>query len=111
VQIAYDPDGRDRTFQSSLRQAYERIYHPLPKKIVKTQFIAAVYNYDPKLFDDGEVYFLGSSQNRDYIATNRAVLTEPAAFYDALDARATVVHEAAGYHERLVLYAIRPAAH
>lgn len=104
LQEAYDPGDPGSRFQTALREAFERVHPNLPKRIIKTQFIAAVYNYDPNLLDDGQVFFLASSQNRDYIAANRAALAEPAAFYDALDARATVVHEIPGVHERLILY-------
>jgi hypothetical protein len=104
LQEAYDPGDRGSRFQIALREAFERVHPHLPKRIIKAQFIAAVYNYDPKLLDDGPVFFLASSQNRDYIGENRAALAEPAAFYDALDARATVVHEIPGVHENLILY-------
>ncbi len=104
VQTVYDPGAQGRPFQIALQAAFERLHPSFPKKIVKAQFIAAVYNYDPKLLEGGEVFFLGSSQNRDYIAEYRSELPEPAAFYEALDARATIAHEAAGFHERLMLY-------
>jgi hypothetical protein len=107
LQMAYDPGDDPGPFSALLRAAFERVHPRLPGRILKTQFIAAVYNYDPKLLDDAPVYFLASSQNRRYIAENRAALPEPAAFYDALDARgATIVHQSSGYHELLQLYAV-----
>ena len=107
VQTVYDPgDPADRPFQAALRAAFERRHPGLLKGIVKAQFIAAVYNYDPSLLRGDGVFFLASSQNREFIAANRALLADPAAFYDVLDARATLVHEAGGFHERLQLYAV-----
>jgi hypothetical protein len=106
LQTVYDPgDSADRPFQASLRKAFERRHPHLPERIIKAQFIAAVYNYDPELLEHGRVFFLASSQNREFIAANRAALAAPAAFYDALDAHAAVVHETGGFHERLILYA------
>ncbi len=108
VQEAYDAGDRGGRFQPALRQAFEQLHPHRPARIIKTQLIAAIYNYDPSLLDGEEVFFLGSSQNRAYVADNRARLADPAAFYDALDARANVVHETAGDRERLVLYAVGP---
>ena len=106
VQEAYDSGDQGGRFQPALRQAFEQLHPHRPARIIKAQLIAAIYNYDPSLLDGGDVFFLGSSQNRAYVADNRAQLADPAAFYDALDARATVVHEAVGGRERLVLYAV-----
>ena len=103
VQTVYDPGDEGGRFQRTLRGAFEKLHPHLVKRIVKAQFIAAVYNYDPKLLEGPNVFFLASSQNRPFIALNRAVLPEPTAFYEALDARATVVHET-GFHEKLLLY-------
>jgi hypothetical protein len=104
LQTVYDPGDQGRRFQASLRAAFEKLHPHLVRRIIKVQFIAAVYNYDPTLLDSADVFFLTSSQNREFIGANRAVLAEPAAFYDALDARATVVHQTAGLHEKLLLY-------
>jgi hypothetical protein len=98
------PRRRPQPFQAGLQAAFEKAHPSFVKNIVKCQFIAAVYNYDPKLLEPDGVFFLASSQNRDFIAYNRAVLPEPAAFYEALDRRATVAHEGEGMHERLLLY-------
>ncbi len=107
LQEAYDPGVPNAPFATSLRQAFTRRHPRLPQTILKTQYIAAVYNYDPKLLQGDQVYFLASSRNRQYIADNRTVLAEPAAFYEALDAAgARVVHETGGVHERLILYAV-----
>jgi hypothetical protein len=106
VQEAYDSGDQGGRFQPALRQAFEQLHPHRPARIIKAQLIAAIYNYDPSLLDGDEVFFLGSSQNRAYVADNRAQLADPAAFYDALDARAAVVHEATGGRERLVLYAV-----
>lgn len=103
LQTVYDP-GREGPFSRSLRAAFDRTYPRLPARILKTQFIGTVYNYDPTLLD-GEVFFLASSRNRQYIAANRTTLSAPAAFYEKLDASARVVHETAGPQERLLLYA------
>jgi hypothetical protein len=110
LQIAYDRGDRQSPFQDELRRAFEKLHPRFVRKITKCQFIAAVYNYDPKLIESPDAFFLASSENREFIAHNRAVLTEPAAFYDALDGRATVVHVSGGYHEKLVLYAIKRSA-
>ncbi len=107
LQAIYDRGDRPSRFQAALQDAFERAHPTFVKNIVKCQFIAAVYNYDPKLLEPDGVFFLASSQNRDFIEFNRAVLAEPAAFYDALDRRATVVHEGEGLHERLLLYVTR----
>lgn len=107
VQTVYDPGADGRRFESGLRAAFEKRHPHLAQKIVKAQYIAAVYNYEPAQLDGERVFFLASSQNREFIAVNRAVLSEPAAFYDALDRRASVVHESAGIRERLLLYATR----
>jgi hypothetical protein len=105
LQTVYDPGTDDDDFHPALRRAFERLHPRLPKRIVKAQFIADVYNYDPKQLQEGQLFFLASSQNRAYITANRAGLAEPAAFYAALDARARVVYETGGVHERLILYA------
>ncbi len=107
LQEAYDPGVPDAPFATSLRQAFTRRHPRLPKTILKTQYIGAVYNYDPKLLQGDQVFFLASSRNRPYIEDNRTVLAEPAAFYEALDAAgASVVHETGGVHEQLILYAV-----
>lgn len=107
LQAIYDPGDRPSRFQAALQDAFEKAHPGFVKNIVKCQFIAAVYNYDPRLLEPDGVFFLASSQNRDFIEYNRAVLSEPAAFYDVLDRRATVVHEGEGTHERLLLYVTR----
>jgi hypothetical protein len=107
LQAIYDRGDRPSRFQAGLQEAFEKSHPGFVKNIVKSQFIAAVYNYDPKLLEPDGVFFLASSQNRDFIEYNHAVLPEPAAFYDVLDRRATVVHEGEGMHERLLLYATR----
>jgi len=107
LQIAYDRGDRESPFQDALRRAFEKLNPRFVRKITKCQFIAAVYNYDPKLIESPDAFFLASSENREFIDHNRAVLPEPAAFYDALDGRATIVHESGGYHEKLVLYAMK----
>lgn len=104
LQTIYDRGDRDSRFQDALQQAFEKAHPRFVKKIIKCQFIAAVYNYDTKLLEPDGVLFLASSQNREFIDDNRAVLPEPAAFYEALDRRATVLHEGEGLHERLLLY-------
>src|SRR6185436_12488892 len=103
LQVIYDRGDRPSRFQAGLQGAFEKAHPGFVKNIIKCQFIAAVYNYDPKLLEPDGVFFLASSQNRDFIGYNRAVLPEPAAFYEALDRRATVVHEGEGMHERLLL--------
>jgi hypothetical protein len=110
LQIAYDRGDRKSPFQDELRRAFEKLHPRFVRKITKCQFIATVYNYDPKLIEARDAFFLASSENREFIDHNRAVLPEPAAFYEALDARATIVHESGGYHERLVLYAVKRSA-
>jgi hypothetical protein len=107
LQAIYDRGDGPSPFQVGLQAAFEKAHPSFVKNIVKCQFIAAVYNYDPKLLEPDGVFFLASSQNRDFITYNRAVLPEPAVFYDALDRRATVVHEGEGMHERLLLYVTR----
>ena len=107
LQAVYDRGDRPSRFQDGLQAAFEKAHPGFVKNIVKSQFIAAVYNYDPKLLEPDGVFFLASSQNREFIDFNRAVLPEPAAFYEALDRRATVVHEGEGMHERLLLYVTR----
>jgi hypothetical protein len=109
LQTVCDPGDRGGRFRASLRRAFEKRHPNLVRTIIKVQLIAAVYNYDPKLLQADDVFFLASSQNRELIAANRALLPEPAAFYDALDTRATVIHETGGFHERLLLYATRAA--
>jgi hypothetical protein len=104
LQTVYDPGADGRPFRVALQRAFEARYPTLVKRVVKAQFIAAVYNYSPAQLDEAGVYFLASSQNRAFIELNRTVLVEPAAFYDALDQRATLVHEAGGAHEGLQLY-------
>jgi hypothetical protein len=106
LQTVYDPGVEGQPFQLALRAAFERSYPRLPARIIKAQFIGAVYNYDPKLLAGGKTFFLSSSQNRDYIAAHRAELKEPAAFYDALDGAAKVVYETGGFHEKLALYEV-----
>jgi len=83
LQTIYDRGDRESAFQDALQKAFERLHPGLVKKIIKCQFIAAVYNYDPKLLESDDVYFLASSQNREFIDHNRSVLPEPAAFYEA----------------------------
>jgi len=107
LQAIYDRSDRPSRFQAGLQAAFEKAHPSFVKNIIKCQFIAAVYNYDPKLLEPDGVFFLASSQNREFIDYNRAVLPEPAAFYDVLDRRATVVHEGEGMHERLLLYVTR----
>jgi hypothetical protein len=107
LQTVYDPVDRGLGFQAVLKEAFERAHPMLVRDIVKSQFIAAVYNYDLNLLDAGEVFFLASSQNRELIAVNRDLLPEPARFYEALDARATVVHQTGGFREKLLLYTVR----
>ncbi len=107
LQTIYDRGDGPSRFQAGLQDAFEKAHPGFVKNIIKCQFIAAVYNYDPRLLEPDGVFFLASSQNRDFIEYNRAVLSEPAAFYDVLDRRATVVHEGEGMHERLLLYATR----
>lgn len=107
LQTVYDPVDRGLRFQLALRAAFEKRHPALPRDVVKAQYIAAVYNYDPQLLDADGVYFLASSQNREFIAANRDLLPEPLRFYAALDARATVVHQTAGFREQLLLYAVR----
>lgn len=104
LQTIYDRGDRESPFQDALQTAFEKAHPQFVKKIIKCQFIAAVYNYDPKLLEPDGVFFLASSQNRDFIDFNRAVLPEPLAFYAALDRRATVAHEGEGMHEKLMLY-------
>jgi hypothetical protein len=108
LQTVYDPVDRGLRFQAALREAFERAYPSLVRDVVKSQFIAAVYNYAPQLLDAGEVFFLASSQNREFIALNRDLLPEPIRFYQALDARAAVVHQTGGFREKLLLYAVGP---
>jgi hypothetical protein len=115
LQTIYDPGIEGRPLQTALRQAFEQRHPQLVRKIIKAQFIAAVYNYDPKLLDDSNVFFLASSQNREFIDFNRDLLPQPAAFYDALDTRASIAYESGGLREKLRLYAVdasalRPAA-
>jgi hypothetical protein len=107
LQVIYDRGDRPSRFQAGLQEAFEKAHPGFVKNIIKCQFIAAVYNYDPKLLEPDGVFFLASSQNREFIDYNRAVLPEPAAFYEVLDRRATVVHEGEGMHERLRLYVTR----
>ena len=104
LQAIYDRGDRDSRFLDALQEAFEKAHPRFVKKIIKCQFIAAVYNYDPKLLEPDGVFFLASSQNRDFIYYNREILPEPVAFYGALDRRAAVVHEGEGMHERLLLY-------
>ena len=104
LQTIYESGDRDSPFQDALREAFEKAHPHFVKNIIKTQYIAVVYNYDPKLLEPDGVFFLASSQNRDFIHYNRAILPDPAAFYEALDRRATVVHEGGGLHETLLLY-------
>jgi hypothetical protein len=104
LQTVYDRGDRHSPFQEALREAFENTHPQFVKNIIKSQFIAAVYNYDPKLLEPDGVFFLASSKNRDFIHYNRAVLLEPAAFYDALDRRAVLVHEGGGMFETLRLY-------
>ena len=104
LQVIYDRGDRDSRFQDVLQEAFEKVHPGFVKKIIKCQFIAAVYNYEPTLLAPDGVFFLASSQNRDFITYNRAVLAGPAAFYEVLDRRATVAHEGEGMHERLLLY-------
>jgi hypothetical protein len=104
LQIAYGPADQESTFQDALQQAFERLHPGFVRKIIKCQFIAAVYNYDRTLLDSDDVFFLASSQNRDFIDRNRVVLPEPAAFYSALDTQATLRHASEGIHETLLLY-------
>lgn len=107
VQIAYEPSAAVGSFAAELRRAFE-VRHPrFPRDVLKAQFIAAIYNYSPELLVPGGVYFLASTQNRRPIVESRALFPEPAAFYDALAARADVVFEARGFHEDLVLYRTR----
>jgi len=108
LQTAYDPAAPDSPFSRAMREAFERLNPRLPHRILKAQFIAAIYNYDPALLDQDDVYFLGSSQTRHALADTPERMTVPAAFYAALDPRATVVHQSSGYHELLTLYAVRP---
>jgi len=107
LQTVYDPGDQDGRFQASLRAAFQKRYPDLIRNVVKVQLIAAVYNYDPKRLESGNVFFLASSQNREFIGANRTVLAQPAAFYEVLDARAAVVHQTGGLHEALLLYATR----
>ncbi len=104
LQTAYGPADPESVFQDALKEAFERSHPGFVRKIIKCQFIAAVYNYDPTLLESEDVFFLASSRNRDFIDRNRAVLPEPAAFYGALDARATLRHASEGIHETLLLY-------
>ena len=110
LQIAYDRADRESVFQDGMKQAFEKLHPRFVRRITKCQFIAAVYNYDPKLIASRDAFFLASSQNREFIDRNRAALPEPAAFYAALDARATIVHESGGIHEKLVLYSMTPSS-
>jgi len=105
LQTVYDPGDRASPFQDALRDAFEKLHPGFVRRVIKCQYIAAVYNYDPTLLASDDVFFLASSQNRDFIDRNAAVLAEPAAFYRALDARARVIHEEEGLHETLRLYA------
>jgi len=107
LQAIYDRGDRPSRFQAGLQEAFENAHPGFVRNIIKCQFIAAVYNYDPKLLEPDGVFFLASSQNREFIDHNRAVLPDPAAFYEALDRRATLAHEGEGMHERLLLYVTR----
>ncbi|MEO8605433.1 MAG: hypothetical protein ABI629_22885, partial [bacterium] len=109
LQTMYDPGSAGRPFPVALRSAFARTHPHLPRDLIKTQFIAAIYNYDPELLDDGQVFFLSSSQSRHYFADHPTTMTAPTAFYAALDARGVVVHQSEGNHEQLTLYEIGPA--
>jgi hypothetical protein len=104
LQTIYDRDDRESPFRDRLRAAFENAHPHFVRNVIKSQFIGAVYNYDPKLLEPDGVFFLASSQNRDFIHHNRELLIEPAAFYAALDRRATVVHEQPAAFETLRLY-------
>lgn len=104
LQTIYERDDRDSPFNAALRDAFEKAHPHFVRNIVKSQFIAAIYNYDPELLARDGVFFLASSQNRAFIDYNRAALPEPTTFYEALDRRATLVHEEEGPRERLLLY-------
>jgi hypothetical protein len=110
VQSVYDRVDRGLRFQAALRQAFEKRHPRFVANVLKSQFIAAVYNYDPALLDAADVYFLASSQNREFVAANRDLLPEPVRFYALVDARASVVHETGGFREKLLLYAVRGAS-
>lgn len=107
LQTVYDPVDRGLRFQAALRQAFERRHPRLVHNVVKAQYIATVYNYDPALLDTGgEVYFLASSLNREFIAANSDLLAQPLRFYEALDARASLLHQTGGFREQLLLYTV-----
>ena len=110
LQTIYDPGVVGRPLPTALRQAFEARHPQLVRKIIKAQYIAAVYNYDPALLDEANVFFLASSQSREFIELNRDLLPQPAAFYDALDARAAITYETGGFREKLQLYAVKPSA-
>ena len=108
LQTAHDEGAADRGFERELRQAIHARHPGLPERVHKAQFVTAIYNYDPQLLDGGEVYFLASSQNREWILSNREVLEQPARFYDVVDRRGRLLHQNGGAHERLRLYRILP---